>query len=186
VAALYARAGAPLPRLLHGGGQEGGRRAGTENVLHIVGLGAAAALAAAEAPRLAAHMASQRDALQAALVARLGGADVAGVRVHCCDSAAVERLPNTLSIGIAGIAAAALLAELREEVAASAGAACHAASADACVSHVLRAMAVPTPLAIGTLRLSVGRHTTAEDVARGADAIVRVALAHRAAAASRA
>jgi cysteine desulfurase len=70
-------------------------------------------------------------------------------------------------------------------VAASAGAACHTAEAAAAhVSHVLRAMAVPTPLAVGTLRLSVGRHTTPADVARGADAIVRVALAHRAAAAA--
>ncbi len=188
VAALFARRGAPLPRFLHGGGQEGGRRAGTENVLHIVGLGAAAALAAAEAAPLAAHMAALRDALQRELVASLGGADGSAVRVHA-GASAHGRLPNTLSIGVRGLGAAALLAELASSVAASAGAACHthvdAAAAAACVSHVLRAMEVPTDFAVGTLRLSVGRHTTRADVDRAAALIVAAARRQLASAVAR-
>ncbi len=185
VAALYARRGAPLPRLLHGGGQEGGRRAGTESVLHIVGLGAACALAAAEAEALRRHCAALRDELQAALLGALGGADGAGARVH---AAGAPRLPNTLSLGVRGVSAAQLLHALRHRVAASAGAACHthadAAAAAAAVSHVLRAMDVPLDYALGTLRLSVGRHSTAEDVRAAATLIAEEALRQRAAAAA--
>ena len=108
VAALYVRSGTALQPLLRGGGQEGGRRAGTESVLHIVGMGAAAQLAEAEAGATAAHMAALRGRLQAGLEDELGGPDGLGVRVHGPADAA-RRLPNTLSIGLRGISASALL-----------------------------------------------------------------------------
>ena len=158
VAALFVRRGVHLERLLCGGGQEGGQRAGTESVLLLAGLGAAAAVVAAELPATAAHMAALRDSLQQQLLAGLppGTARING------PSDAARRLPNTLSIGIAGIQASALLAELSQQLAASAGAACH--SGGGSVSAVLRAMQVPLPHALGTLRLSVGRHTAQADV----------------------
>lgn len=180
VAALYVRAGAPLGRMLHGGGQEGGYRAGTENVLHIVALGAACSLAEAEADALHAHMTRLRDTLQTRLVSLLGGEDGADVRVHG-PSEPHRRLPNTLSIGLRGVCAAKLLHALRDQVAASAGAACHSESAQATVSAVLKAMGVAMEYAVGTLRLSVGRHTTEEEVERAVEAIVREAARQRAA-----
>jgi len=81
------------------------------------------------------------------------------------------RLPNTLSIGIAGIQAAALLAELSDQLAASAGAACHSGGGHG-ISSVLAAMRVPAEHAVGTLRLSVGRHTTQADVDAAAELIL--------------
>ena len=193
VAALYARRGAPLSRLLQGGGQERGMRPGTESVLLVAGLGAAAALARAELPAAAAHAAVLRNALQATLQRELGGADGSTVRVHAAE-APEGRLPNTLSIAVRGLRAATLLDELRDEVAASAGAACHAPGSDdggdgskggappPRVSAVLRAMGVPDELAMGTMRLSVGRHTTRRDVDAAAAAIVAAARRQLAAA----
>ncbi|KAI3426318.1 hypothetical protein D9Q98_008691 [Chlorella vulgaris] len=167
VAALYVRQGVQLERLLCGGGQESGRRAGTESVVLLAGLGKAAELVTRELPATAAHMVALRDSLQQQLLAGLppGVAQVNGP----ADDA--MRLPNTLSIGIKGISAAALLAELSEQLAASAGAACHS-SCDHGVSGVLQAMAVPTEHAVGTLRLSVGRHTTQRDVDRASTLIL--------------
>jgi cysteine desulfurase len=187
VAALYARRGAPLQRFLHGGGQERGMRPGTESVLLLAGLGAAAQLARAELPASGAHCAALRDALQATLQRELGGADGSNVRVHAA-TAPCGRLPNTLSVAVRGLRASTLLHELRDVVAASAGAACHAPDDDDAaaapagaaappprISGVLRAMGVPDDFAVGTLRLSVGRHTTARDMERAAAAIVAAA-----------
>lgn len=166
VAALYIRRGVQIERLLCGGGQEFGRRAGTESVLLLAGLGAAAAIVSRELPATAAHMAALRDSLQQQLLAGLP----AGVARVNGPAEPAARLPNTLSIGILGIQASSLLAELSERLAASAGAACH--SSGSAVSSVLRAMGVPTTHAVGTLRLSVGRHTTQADV----DAAVQMIL----------
>ena len=142
VAALYVRDGAPFAKLMHGGGQEGGRRAGTENVLHVVGLGAAAALVEDEADRLPSYMSACVAELRRRLEAELGGEDGDGIRVNGPEDAA-NRLPNTLSVGVAGISASALLESLSEEVAASAGAACHTGEAAATVSGVLSRDARP-------------------------------------------
>jgi cysteine desulfurase len=79
-------------------------------------------------------------------------------------------LPNTLSIGLRGVQSSVLLARLSDELAASAGAACHTTQAS--VSSVLRAMDVPLEYAVGTLRLSTGRHTTEEEVRKAAGLIV--------------
>ena len=178
VAALYVKRGAPFKKLLHGGGQEGGRRAGTENVLHIVGLGAACALVERESAVLPTHLAAMRDELQATLRRELGGEDGHGVRVNGPDDDAA-RLPNTLSVGVRGISASVLLGDLADKVAASAGAACHTGEAAASISSVLLAMNVPEEYAVGTLRLSVGRHTTPKDVEKGARLIVAAAKKQR-------
>ena len=171
VAALVVRDSAPFSKLLHGGGQERGRRAGTENVTHCVALGAACAIVAAEREETATHMALMVDRLREILIEGLG-ADA--VRVNG-PAAASLRLPNTLSVGLRGVSASALLESVAEEVAASAGAACHSGDAAAQISGVLLAMDVPEEFAVGTLRLSVGRHTTREDVERGGARIVAAA-----------
>lgn len=174
VAALYVRRGVVLERFLSGGGQESGRRAGTESVVLLAGLGAAAAVVSAELPAAAAHMACLRDSLQQQLLAGLppGAARINGPANNAA------RLPNTLSIGIAGIQASALLAQLSELLAASAGAACHSGGGHG-ISAVLQAMGVPTQHALGTLRLSVGRHSTQAEV----DAAARLIIDYCAAAA---
>ena len=188
VAATFARRGAPWCKLLHGGGQESGRRAGTENVTHVVALGAACALIDAERDRLPQHMEACTDELRRVLRRDLGeygeegGLDEvepSGVRFNGPTDAA-KRLPNTVSVGIKGVSASVLLDSLREEVAASAGAACHSGEAAASISSVLMAMHVPEAYAVGTLRLSVGRHTTVQDVERGAARIVAAAKKQRA------
>jgi cysteine desulfurase len=176
VAALYVKKTAPFSKLFHGGGQESGRRAGTENVMHVVGLGAACALVTKEEDALPSYMATLRDAMQRALVAELGGDDGAGVRVNGPANDA-DRLPNTLSVGVKGVSASVLLQTLSSSVAASAGAACHTGAAAASISSVLRAMEIPEAYAVGTLRLSVGRHTTTSDVEVG---VKRIADAARA------
>lgn len=163
VGALYVRRGTALAKMIHGASHEQDRRAGTENVLEIVGLGAAAEIAARELDRHAAHMRSMRDRLQQALVTRVPDLHRNG--------AAEERLPNTLSVSFPGLEANTILDEL-DEVAASAGAACHADQIT--VSHVLTAMGVPERIAMGTIRLSVGRETTPEEIDQAAQRIVDV------------
>lgn len=172
VAALYVRRGLQLPNFLHGGGQEGGRRAGTECVVLLTALGRAAEIAHAELGALQAHMRATRDRLAALLWAGLGGD---GVLRRNGPAKEEHQLPNTLSVGIRGVKASALLATLSEKVAASAGAACHTDHAS--ISAVLRAMDVPHEYAVGTLRLSTGRHTTMDDIERGAALILEQAKA---------
>lgn len=167
IAALYIRAGVTLRPIIGGGGQEHGLRAGTENVAYVVGIGAAAELAAqalvdGETNRLA----NLRDELEAALHAALP----ARVHVHCHRA---DRLPNTLNVHIDDAPALALLAHL-PNVAASAGSACHAGQDEP--SPVLTAMGLNSRDALATIRLSLGRWSTAVDVEQGAEG---VALATR-------
>ena len=154
IGALVVRRGTPFRRFMDGAGHEGGRRAGTENVAGAVGLGAACALAAREGEERRIRLAARRDRLERDLRARFPDAVVHG--------AEAPRLPNTCSIALPGIEAWQLLADLREVVAASAGAACHSSGAH--VSPVLAAMGVSPALALGTLRLTTGRDTTDADV----------------------
>jgi cysteine desulfurase len=159
VGLLCVRPGLELPNLMFGAGHEGGRRPGTENVAAIVGLGMACGIAGRDLAGEWARQAALRDELQGLLCAAIPAA-----QVH---AAAAARLPNTLSIGFPGTTGAAILAHL-PEVAASAGAACHGSSGG---SAVLAAMGVAPELARGTLRLSLGRGTTAADVPRAAAAV---------------
>ena len=169
IGALYIRRGTELAKFMHGADHESDRRAGTENVLEIVGLGRAAELAAAEMEQRVEHARSMRDRLHRALAEAHPDAVLNG---H-----PDERLPNTLSLSFPGIKANKLLDRL-DGVAASAGAACH--SSVVTVSHVLEAMAVPQHVAMGTIRLSVGRETTEAHVDRAARRIVEVVRQMRA------
>jgi len=196
VAALYVRKEiqSRFPSLLWGGGQERGRRAGTEAVPNLVALGEAAQVWLDQGADIERHSTAMRDRLLARLEKKLllvaeGGnktaADVA-LRVNGplgAADAATRRaaLPNVLSIGIKGLRADAVLASLRDHVAASAGAACHTGATS--ISGVLLALRVPEPYALGTLRLSVGRHTTPDDVDEAADRLADAILADLAASA---
>ncbi len=157
VGALVTRPGVELANLMHGAAHENGRRPGTENVLEIVGLGAACELAGADLPAEMADLTQLRNQLQELLLASHPTARVNG---HLTD-----RLPNTLSISYPGREAGEILAQL-PDVAVSAGAACHSDGIH--ISHVLTAMGVPTEFALGTLRVSVGRMTTLAEVTTGA------------------
>ena len=163
VGALYVRGGVRLAKLIHGADHEMDRRAGTENVPEIVGLGEACEIAARELAEEAPHLAALRDRLQAGLTERFPGLRVNG---H-----PEKRLPNTLSVSFRGLEANTILAEL-DSVAASAGAACHADGVD--VSAVLEAMRVPLEEAMGTIRFSVGRFTTEAEVDRAVAAVAGV------------
>lgn len=163
IAALYVRHGVALEPLIHGGGQERGLRAGTENVALAVALGTAADLAAAEqADGTHRHTAELRDRLHARLSEALPGR----VRLN---GPAAPRLPNTLNVSIDGIRGHELLAAV-PEIAASTGSACH--SGTHTPSPVLRAMGLSDARSLGALRLSTGRWTTPDDVDHAAEALV--------------
>jgi cysteine desulfurase len=163
VGALYIRTGVKLARQIHGANHEGGIRAGTENVLEIVGLGQAAELAREQLDRRADHMRRLRDRLHERIVA--------GVPEVRLNGHPEERLPNTLSLSFPGIEANVILSEL-EDVAASAGAACHAD--EVIMSPTLEAMAVPVEYAMGTIRFSTGSMLTEAQVDKAAEAVVQV------------
>ncbi len=163
IGALYLRDGVRIVPQIRGAGHERGLRAGTENVLLAVGLGTACELARSEVEAEAPRLTTLRDRLVALIEA--GFAEV----VEHGDSA--NRLPNTASVAFPGIEAATLLRELGDEVAASAGAACHADGVHA--SHVLDAMGIDADLARATIRLSVGRFTTTAEVERAARLIIQ-------------
>ena len=161
IGALYIRTGVDLAPLIHGAGHEGGRRPGTENVLEIVGLGKACQIAERDLEHNMAHFQAMRDRLHDGLLGELGDE---AVRLN---GHSERRLPNTLSLSFRGVEANTLLSEVGEQVAASAGAACHADEVD--VSAVLEAMQVPVEWAMGTVRFTVGRGTTAEQIDRAVE-----------------
>jgi len=154
VGALYIRDHLEPEKFCHGAGQEMGLRGGTENVLEIVGLGKACEIASRDLEVNMARMKQLRDRLHEGLTRELGDIKLNG---H-----PDRRLPNTLSLSFKGIEANRLLEEIGLEVAASAGAACHSDTVE--ISHVLRAMRIPLQWAKGTLRFSVGRMTTGEQI----------------------
>jgi cysteine desulfurase len=162
VGALYIRRGIPLEPFLHGAGQELGRRAGTENILEIVGLGKACEIAARDLDRNRRHLREMRDRLHTTITSA-----VKDVRLNGHPE---KRLPNTLSLSFRYLEANRILEAIGMEVAASAGAACHAGSV--VISHVLQAMGVPVEWAKGTLRLTTGRMTTAQEIDRAAGVII--------------
>ncbi|MBN1199205.1 MAG: selenide, water dikinase SelD [Bacteroidales bacterium] len=174
IGALYIRRGVRLTTLLHGADHETNRRAGTENVLGIVGLGRAAEIVASEqlavcselhgttAPRHHSDLMLLRDLLQYGIREA-----IPEVRLNGHPDL---RLPNTLSLGFPGVEANLLL-QAMPEIAASAGAACHSGEKGA--SGVLVAMKVPVEYAMGTIRFSVGRMTTEEEILRAVPIIVK-------------
>ena len=158
VGALYVREGIALEPLLHGAGHEQGRRAGTENVMEIAGLGKACELIAQAGAEQHAHLLRLRDSLHKQLTE-----NIPDLRLNGHPDL---RLPNTLSISFAGINAGDLITALHDQVALSAGAACHGNSIT--ISQVLQAMQVPVEWARGTIRFSAGIFTTAADIDRAA------------------
>ena len=161
IGALYAREGRALTPLIHGGGQEGGRRSGTENTLLGVGLGAACRVARMGLSEEYQKMEKMRDRLQALLFARIEGLVLNG---H-----PIQRLPNTLNISVPKLEGAKILEGL-PKLAASTGAACHDRSVK--LSHVLAAMSVPPEIGMGALRFTVGRSNSPEQIEEAAELIV--------------
>ncbi len=175
VGALFVREGVKVERQAFGGAQERDRRAGTENVPGIVGLGEAVARAESERAQRTAQMRS----MSAALVERVT-AGCQGVRVT---GAPGRRLPAFAPFAFAGIDAESLLIRLDlEGVAVSTGAACTSGSLEP--SHVIEALGLPDDFRRGSLRCTVGRSTTRDEVTRAGDAIVRHVEALRAVAAA--
>jgi cysteine desulfurase len=161
IGALFIREGRDLCPLIHGAGQEMGKRAGTENVMLSVGLGVACQLAR---ERLSEEMA-QVSALRGRLEKRLFG-EIDGLVLN---GHPTERLPNTLNISVPRIEGKKILDGL-PTVLASTGAACHDRSV--ALSHVLSAMGVEPEVGMGALRLTVGRSNTPQQIEEAAELII--------------
>jgi len=156
VGALWARRGARLVQQMTGGRQERNRRAGTENVPGIVGLGAAAREALG-APEKTERIAALRDRLEAGVLELVTGTAING--------STAQRVPNTTNISFAGIEAESLLIALDlEGIAVSTGSACSSGTLEP--SHVLKAMGLPAPRTQSSLRFSLGSTTTDADIDR--------------------
>jgi cysteine desulfurase len=151
VGALYIRDGISLEPLIHGASHESGRRAGTENVLLDVALGAACDLARRKGMDAVREL---RDLFWSLLQDKFGERVV-------LNGHPIERLPNTLNVSFVAQVGAEILGRL-PEVAASTGSACHAGSVE--LSPVLRAMGIPPEIGMGAIRFSLGRTTTREEV----------------------
>jgi cysteine desulfurase len=155
VGALYLRRGTPFVPFLVGGHQEGGRRAGTENVPGIVGLGRASLLAQESMDEDSQRVAALRQRLEEGIDANIPRVFING--------RAVERLPNTSDVSFEAVEGEAILLLLSEEgIAASSGSACTSGESEP--SHVLRAMDVPATAIQGTVRFSLCRYNTADDI----------------------
>jgi len=156
IGVLYIRKGTPFTPLLLGGHQENNRRAGTENVPYIVGLGKACELAARDMQEgVSARMARLRDRLEEGLLRSCPDSRVNGDRRM--------RLPNTSNISFEYIEGEAILYHLSDVgIAASSGSACTSGSLEP--SHVIRAMGVPFTAAHGSIRFSLSRYTTDDDI----------------------
>ncbi len=153
VGVLFKRKSLQLKKFMHGAGQEMGARAGTENVMEIVGLGKACDIAYQNLHDNMENMRFLRDRLYQHL-SSIDGVKRNGDTKEC--------LPNTLSLSFYGINANRLLEEIGLHVAVSAGAACH--SEEIQISHVLKAMQIPQEWAKGTIRFSIGKMTTVEEI----------------------
>ena len=155
IGALYVKRTAPFTPLIMGAGQERGYRAGTENVASIVGLGNACEQAARHLKSGTSDVLNLRKMLQDRILAEIDKAIVNGANQ--------PRLPNTLNVSFKNCASGAIVQELDERgIAVSAHSACHSGDLDP--SHVLRAMAVPETYIHGTLRISLSRFNTNEEV----------------------
>ncbi|HEX5870428.1 MAG TPA: cysteine desulfurase family protein [Longimicrobium sp.] len=162
---LFARRGTRLDPLLHGGGQERGLRPGTEDVAPAVAFAVAAELAEAEREETMARVGALRDRLEAGLCER-----VSGLRIN---AAAAPRLPTISNLSVPGADPGMLLMALDVEgIAASSGSACSSGAVEP--SHVLLAMGLPAELAGPSVRFSLGRDTTDQDVERVLEVFPRV------------
>lgn len=155
VGALYMRKGLRIPPFIYGGAQERKRRAGTENVPGIVGLGAAIELATADIPGKAARITALRDALAGGIMARIEGAHLNG---H-----PTERLPNNVNLRFDYIEGEGILTSLDlKGIEVSSGSACSAGSSEP--SHVLMALGLAHEQAHGSVRMTLGDGNTREEI----------------------
>ncbi|MFC1658297.1 cysteine desulfurase NifS [Candidatus Omnitrophota bacterium] len=155
VAALYVRKGTRFCPFIIGGHQEKGRRAGTENVPSIVGLGVACELAKKAISEERMRIKKLRDKLENAILKKIPHTRLNGHKEN--------RLPNTANIGFEFIEGEAILLKLDEKgIAASSGSACTSGSLTA--SHVLRAMGIPFTFVQGSIRFSLSRYNTEEEI----------------------
>lgn len=155
IGALYIRQGVELPSMSIGGGQESGRRAGTEAVHQIAGLGAAAKFASDLS--VMEDVAELRDALEKGILESISNTSVNGTLAHS------KRLPNTSNISFENINGEMIMFRLDDAgICVSTGSACH--SADHSASSVLTAMNVPYSKAMGSIRFSLGRFNTDEEI----------------------
>lgn len=155
VGALYVRKGTKLGKFIYGGAQERRRRSGTENIVGIISLGKAAELAQKELEQRVVHNTKLRDKLIDGILEKIPHVRLNGDRVH--------RLPNNVNISFRYVEGESLLLTLDlKGIAASSGSACTSGSLDP--SHVLLAIGLSHEIAHGSLRLTVGRDTTEEDI----------------------
>ncbi len=162
VGALYVRRGVHIDNLIYGGAQESHRRAGTENVASIVGLGRAIELACADIPRRATELAARRDHMIDRILAEIPNARLNGPRTR--------RLPGNVNISFEGLESESVLLNLDlKGIAASSGSACTSGSVDP--SHVLIATGMPRELANASLRLSLDESNTIDELDYAVDAL---------------
>lgn len=155
VGALYIRKGVRIENLIHGGAQERGRRAGTDNLPAVIGMGAAIELAIRDLPARTARLSALRDRLIDGILSNIPQTRLNGHRT--------QRLPNNVNISVLYIEGEALLLRLDlAGFAASSGSACTSGSLDP--SHVLLAIGLPHEVAHGSLRLTLGDDTTEADI----------------------
>lgn len=165
IGALYVRRGVKIVPLLHGGEQERGRRAGTENVPGIVGLGKAAEIAGKEMEEEERRVKILRDKLEKKLVEKIPEIIVNGHPQN--------RLYNTLSICVKYVEGESMLINLdKEGICASSGSACTSSSLEP--SHVLLAMGIPPEIAHGSLRFSLGKFNSEADVEKVSEVLPRI------------
>lgn len=165
VGVLYVRRGTPLNPLLAGGGQERQRRSGTENVPGIVGLALALELAERERPEAAERCRVLRDRLIEGILELVPGARLNGGRNH--------RLANNVNVSFEGVEGEPLLLGLDfAGICASSGSACSSASLEP--SHVLTALGLSAEVAMGSVRLTLGRETSDADVDRVLEVLPRL------------
>lgn len=165
VGALYARRGVRLAPLIDGGAQERKRRAGTENMAGIVGMGMAIELAVSEMDEVSAKEERLRDKLMEGLTQRIPDVKLNGHRRL--------RLPNNVNMSFLYVEGESLLLNLdMEGIAASSGSAC--TSGSLAPSHVLMAMGIPHEVAHGSVRMTLGRYTEDADVERVLDVMPRI------------
>ena len=174
--ALFVRKGVQIDPLLQGGQNERGRRAGTENVAAIAGLGKACELMRAGLGEISTHVCELRDRLEEGLVARIPGARVNG------DPA--RRVPNTSNLMLPGVESESLVIALDlAGLACSAGAACSSGAVDP--SHVLTAIGLSPAEARASVRFSIGRTNTSEEIDRALEIIPEAVARQRSIGSSR-
>ncbi len=165
IGVLYVRRGTRFRPFLKGGHQERARRAGTENVPYIIGMGKACELAGASIQEERTSVAAMRDRLQAGLLAAIPNCKINGDEAH--------RLPNTVNISFEAVEGEALLLQMDQYgICASSGSACTSGSLEP--SHVLRAMGVPFTYAHGSVRFSLCRYNTEAEVDRVLEVMPRI------------